>query len=465
LHGSGAGPLSKECDVAIVGAGPAGSATALLCARAGLSVVLLDRATFPRPKPCGDCLSPETTRVLDRLGVLTAVLDERPARLAGWRITSPAGRAFEGRFGDIACDDARVSSALAIARDRFDATLLLCARTAGATFQPDAHVTMIQPATLDDARGILSGRAVGQEFMLRASVIVGADGLRSTVARRIGAVRSGGRRLRKISLTAHVTGVHGEYDFGEMHVLDGLCVGLAPVASRSSTGARAHDGVRTVRPDADFVRRIDRALVAEPVTWNLTLVADAALHGRAIAADPGAFFIESLRRFPALRGRLEEIRPVGPSGRGRDSWLLRSGPFDVPTRMTTRENVALVGDAAGYFDPFTGQGIYQAIAGAEQLAAAILSIQREGVPVRTALRSYAHDLRRMVRGPRALQRVIEAVMSRPRLADRATAWLSERPGAVRALLATTGGLAPVRSLFAPATLLAFARLPRQPSSP
>jgi hypothetical protein len=71
----------------------------------------------------------------------------------------------------------------------------------------------------------------------------------------------------------------------------------------------------------------------------------------------------------------------------------------------------------------------------------------------------------MVRGPRALQRVIEAVMSRPRLADRATAWLSERPGAVRALLATTGGLAPVRSLFAPATLLAFARLPRQPSSP
>ncbi|MGH7502704.1 MAG: NAD(P)/FAD-dependent oxidoreductase [Longimicrobiales bacterium] len=430
-----------DCDVAIVGAGPAGSATAIACARGGLDVLLLDRATFPRPKPCGDCLSPESNRLLDELGVLDAILDERPARLEGWRIVSPDGHAFEGRFRDFVGEDTRVRYALAVSRDRLDTVLLHAARAAGARFHDDAHVVSIR-AEDGNGAGLISGTAGHRAFTIRARTIVGADGLRSVVARRAGMTRIAGKRLRKVSLTAHVTGIRGPHGMGEMHVADGLCLGLAPVESWG----------QDTRP------------LARGIAYNVTLVADAVRYGRALAAGPSDFFLGAVRGFRGLRHRLGRLQPIGPEGRGRDGWLLRSGPFDAPTRRVTAGNVALVGDAAGYYDPFTGQGIYQALAGAERLAAAITQAHRDRVPVEAALRAYARDLRRLLRGPRALQHVIEIVLSRPRIADRATAWLADRPGAIHALLATTGDLAPVRSLFAPVTLRALTRSTRRHST-
>jgi len=64
---------TRSADVVVVGAGPAGTATAILLAERGWSVTLLDKAGFPRPKICGEYLSPEAARILDRLGVLKAV--------------------------------------------------------------------------------------------------------------------------------------------------------------------------------------------------------------------------------------------------------------------------------------------------------------------------------------------------------------------------------------------------------
>src|SRR5260370_6598885 len=87
-------------DAVVVGAGPAGSATARLLAQAGARVLLLDRAQFPRDKPCSEYLSPQSTRVLEHLGpdLVRAVEAAAPAHLYGMKLVAPSGRVAVGRF-------------------------------------------------------------------------------------------------------------------------------------------------------------------------------------------------------------------------------------------------------------------------------------------------------------------------------------------------------------------------------
>lgn len=409
--------------VAIVGAGPAGSLLATLLARARVPTVLFDRARFPRPKPCGECLSAESTRLLARLGLLDAV-ERHATHLEGWRIFAPAGHAFAARFRDVDALD----GALALPRAILDATLLGAARAAGATVRTPVTVTDFRPG----APPTLHVRGEDGAEILEPGLIVGADGLRSVIARRAGAVRRA-PRTRKLSLTGHITGADLDA-WGEMHVAPGMCAGLAAVG----------DGVA-----------------------NLTVVADADLHGNA-AKDPLRFFRTALRRFPALPDRLTKAclggRPLSGTSAERVSaqaaGLLASGPFDVPMRRTTGPGWVLVGDAAGYFDPFTGQGIHHALRGAELLADAILE-HRAGDA--TALSRFAADYRRITRPARALQRTIDAILRRPRLADVAIRRLAQRPDAARAILAATADLVPPSSLLSPSLLLSFA-LPSARSS-
>jgi len=406
-----------RADVVITGAGPAGSATALHLSRAGFRVLLIDRHAFPRAKPCGDCLSPQATRLLRELGVLPSVDACAPAQLAGWRIVSPRGHTFEGRFAELAGRDAPVPAAYAMPRARLDAVLLEAARQAGADVRTAVHVT-----SLSGDGGVAGTTSDGTPFRASARLLVGADGLRSVVARRLGLA---GRpaRLRKISLTAHVRGVPLDAGFGEMHLAHGLTAGVAPV-TRSTDAA-----------------------------FNLTVVADAARFGREIARDATGFFHRALESFPLLQGRMRgaEFMRHEPGGRA----LLASGPFDAPMRRVIAPGCALVGDAAGYYDPFTGQGIYQALAGAELLAAHALPWLRRGHAV-PALRAYARRLRSLTFGARVLQWWIEQVTSRPDVADRAIRRLSRRPVVGNALLAATGDLVSPWSVFSPAVLLAFA---------
>ena len=190
-------------DVTIVGAGPAGSTLALLLARAGIAVELVDRRRFPRDKVCGDFLNPRCVAALARLDLLENVLSEAGLRIEGMRLFSRQGRVVEARY-DLLPD---VAPGIGIRRARLDALLVEHAIGAGARFRA---------ATIGDPRAI------------RSALVVGADGRGSRVARAFGiglpTGRAGGYALRGYAPAGPILGA-----FGEIHLTDYGYVGLGPV--------------------------------------------------------------------------------------------------------------------------------------------------------------------------------------------------------------------------------------------
>ncbi|HSL72603.1 MAG TPA: NAD(P)/FAD-dependent oxidoreductase, partial [Longimicrobiales bacterium] len=304
---------------------------------------------------------------------------------------------------------------LALPRQQLDAILLEAARAAGVMVVTRVRVDDL----IHDAGSVVGVRARADAhapFEVRAALTVGADGLHSLVRRRLH-LQNRGPRLRKVALTAHVSGIAALTNFGEMHLLPGACVGIAPVdAGRQQC--------------------------------NLTLVLDRTRHGRSIAGKSIAAFLDHVNRFPGVRDRLDHARVHGLP--------LASGPFDQSTRGVVVPGAALVGDAAGYYDPFTGQGIYQAVAGGSLLARhATLALRRSRA--QPTLTSYQRALRAAVRETRAVQWLLESICARPALANRCLHALSAAPEAATALVAVTGDLWPPHSLLSPAPLFSFLR--------
>jgi flavin-dependent dehydrogenase len=391
--------IAPATDVLVVGGGPAGSAVARLLALRGWGVTLLDRARFPRAKPCGECLNPGAVEMLARLGLLDTIEALAPARLRGWRVES-AGRVAVGSF------PAR-REGLALARARLDQALLEAARGEGVDVRERCTLIGLSPwEPTTGQRDVIIRAPGGARRTLRARVIVGADGLRSRVARGLDAYRRP-PRLRKLSVTLHVEGVDADPGCGRL-LLDGRgTIGLAP-------------------------------LDAEARRWNATVVVDADLEGRAVAGDPERFAL----------ARLAEA--LGPTWRGQPvdgPWT--SGPFDWPSRRAVADGVVLVGDAAGYYDPLTGQGIYRALRSAELASSTIDAALRRGAVARADLGPYEAALRRELRAPLRVQRGVEAVVSSASLRPAALAVLGRARGAMDTVIGVTGDMIPARDLLRP----------------
>ena len=382
-------PGGEWWDVIVVGGGPAGSATAGRLARGGHRVLLLDRADFPRSKPCGECLNPAAVAALDRLGALSAVLAAEPARLQGWRIHASGGTAFDGLFPP-------ERPGLALPRATLDALLLAHARALGAEVRTGVRVIDL---LWKDGR-VIGVRIAGfGETELWARLVVGADGLRSVVVRRLMLLRRR-PRLRKIALAAHVRGLDLG-GTGELHAFPWGCIGVAEVGDGSA---------------------------------NLTLVLNGD-EAEGIGGDRAGFFDQTLRQLP----RFAPTRRIDA--------VLATGPFDWPTRRIVADGALLVGDAAGYYDPFTGQGIFRALRGAELAAeTADRALQADTLSA-AALAPYERAHQRAFRSGVRLQHLIEAVVSRPRLLNATARTLQRRSTLANALVAVTGDLAPVRSLL------------------
>jgi len=183
----------REAEVLIVGAGPAGSALALRLARAGRDVFLLEAARFPRDKPCGDSLNPGALAELERLGVRRRLEERvRPRRLDGWRVEAPDGEAFKIGFGG---GEGGVGlHGWAVRRRELDQALLDEAVRAGARVR---HRVRVFDLLRERGRVVgVVGREGTTERSYRGRLVVGADGLRSVVQRRLGLARRRSRWWR-----------------------------------------------------------------------------------------------------------------------------------------------------------------------------------------------------------------------------------------------------------------------------
>ncbi len=127
----------------VVGAGPGGSAAAYYLRRHNLSVLILDKATFPRDKTCGDGLTPRALAILDDMGLLTP-LTQIACRINGVEIYSPDGHSVSS---PVAARDARYAYMLVLPRLKLDNLLLEHALASGAAFEPAVHVTGVTTTT------------------------------------------------------------------------------------------------------------------------------------------------------------------------------------------------------------------------------------------------------------------------------------------------------------------------------
>lgn len=365
--------VARTVDALIVGAGPAGIAAAITLHRAGRSVLVVDRATFPRDKICGDGLTTSALRELDALG-----LD--PATVPSWievssaLVRSPSGREVvfpfpegEGLYGAVC------------RRTDLDLALVQHARALG--------VEVVEGASFDDLHPTSGGQLVDivGVGVVDAAWVIAADGMWSPVRRSIGLDEPGYR--------------------GEWHALRQYVADVSPQA--------ASELVVWFEPD-----------LLPGYAWSFPLADGSAnvgfgiLRGGSYPVSAMSALWRDLLQRPHIR---EFLGPdASPQGQAK-AWPI---PAHIDRATIAHERVLLVGDAATATDPMTGEGIGQALLTGRWAAEAIAS-SADAAEVR---RTYEHSVQSHLGVDHRFAERLTSILRRPlgargavRLAG-ATAW-------------------------------------------
>jgi len=313
--------MNNLYDIIIIGAGPAGSTAALYANKLGLKTILLDKTSFPRDKICGDALSGKSVRYMRDLNIL----DEVP-RLNGSRINritfgSPAHKQFDINLAQ-SKDPEKIKSGFVIPRETFDDFLFKNAKNITET-KEDFNVTDL----IFNNKQIVGveGKINKQKEKLYAPIILGCDGAKSIVTRKLGFHSEDGENTA-IAIRCYYEGVEGLTDQIELHFVDEVLPGyfwLFPAGDNV-----ANIGIGLSKKDA---KKDERKLTE---------------------------ILDEVTQSDYFKNRFKNAKKLEkPKG-----WSLPLGRIKRPNHG---DGFMLLGDAAGLVDPFTGEGIGNAMASAK----------------------------------------------------------------------------------------------------
>ena len=346
-------------DVIVAGGGPAGAATALRLAREGLDVAVVERAAFPRTKPCGEYLSPATIRALDELGV-SDTLAQHASPIRGIRLFNSGARV----------ELALRTPGWSLPRATLDDALLSAAREAG------AHIIRgrVEDVLCSDERaGVLVRTPSGNRERIDARILVGADGAHSIIAKICG-LSGAQKKTPRFALGGHYAGLRG---------LDGCVEMFVDGASYFA-----------VNPFSDSAANV-MLVVREPELQRRREDVDAFIAERASALSGNSLGFDGAR----LMGKRVAV-----------------GPLEHRALRYAAPRVFLTGDAAHFLDPFTGQGVYMALFGARAAARAIVATLRAGAAEEAARTRFERTLAGELRRRKTLASVAGSLVRMPRLA-------------------------------------------------
>jgi flavin-dependent dehydrogenase len=396
----------EQRDVVIVGGGPAGAALATRLARRGHDVVVLERSSEPRWRACGVFSSPASVAALRRLGLEEPQLRTLTRAIPAMRVETPDGTRFRLTYGD---DGSLRAPAVGFDRPAVDGALLDLARAAGASIHTATTVLSV--------RGVRVGlRGPAGEAEIQARLVVGADGIRSTVVRCFDVARQTWLGDR-VGMTFHVPDPRpDEPRDARMVLFDDGYVGLAPVPGGRVNVGIVIGGSRATRLRMDGAERTVGTVLAsippagdDPIDWQA-----------AERCDP-----------------IEGAAPIGHrvARRHGSGWLL-------------------VGDASGFLDPFTGEGLHRALVSA-RLAAVAVDRHLHGDP--DGLPAYDRAMSARFRTKDAVSLLVQAFLGQPVLFEFAARRLASRAGVRETMGLVMGDLVPASKVLDPRFVTALLR--------
>lgn len=400
---------ARSPEILVIGAGPGGSAAAWSLAQDGHDVLMIDAASFPRDKTCGDGLTPMAVRTLGEIGVLPQIEAAGAQRIDHTRIAGPFGLTATMPFADYQPD---YPYALALPRYTLDDILRRYALSAGAQFSGETRVTNIErEGSGADVRitAVTASTPDGPVTFTPRYVVI-AVGANMGLLQRTGFITHKPRFIR--AARAYYDGVSlpegGLYDFYfDLELLPGYGW-MFPVGE-----GRANIGVGIL-----------------PVFWS------------------------TRRPARTLLGEFLERRQANGLGEARQSGPIKGYPLriDYPAQDTAGENWLIVGEAAGLVNPVTGEGIDLALESALMAARSLHDSIRAG---ERSLIGYQYELRQRFGTMFAGLRALRDVLITPFFTDYALLLMRQHKFLTRSVMKVAQGIAPPSSVFHPLFILQF----------